>query len=92
MLDRLLIVQTVPYESNDIRKIISIRCEEEGVEMTDEAVDLLTKIGIETSLRYALHLITAASLVATKRKVWSGIGLAVCDGEAERGGAPPQRA
>jgi RuvB-like protein 2 len=34
----------------------------------DDAKDLLTKIGSETSLRYAIHLITAASLVATKRK------------------------
>ena len=35
---------------------------------TDDAKELLTKIGAETSLRYAIHLITAASLVATRRK------------------------
>lgn len=35
----------------------------------EDAKDLLTKIGAETSLRYAIYLITAASLVATKRKV-----------------------
>jgi RuvB-like protein 2 len=29
---------------------------------------LLTKIAMETSLRYSLHLITTSSLVATKRK------------------------
>ncbi len=34
----------------------------------EDAKDLLTKIGAETSLRYAIYLITAASLVATKRK------------------------
>lgn len=34
----------------------------------EDAKDLLTKIGAETSLRYAIHLITAASLVASKRK------------------------
>ena len=34
----------------------------------EDAKDLLTKIGSETSLRYAIHLITAASLVASKRK------------------------
>jgi hypothetical protein len=28
-----------------------IRCEEEDVVMTDDALELLTKIGIETSLR-----------------------------------------
>ena len=36
--------------------------------MDDEAKDLLTKIGAETSLRYAIHLITAANLIAQKRK------------------------
>jgi hypothetical protein len=36
--------------------------------MTDDAAELLTKIAVETSLRYAIHMITAASLVCTKRK------------------------
>ena len=36
--------------------------------MDDEAKDLLTKIGAETSLRYTIHLITAANLIAQKRK------------------------
>ena len=36
--------------------------------MTDEAKELLTKIGYETSLRYAIQLITAASIVSQKRK------------------------
>ena len=36
--------------------------------VAEDAKDLLTKIGVETSLRYAIHLITAASLVASKRK------------------------
>ena len=36
--------------------------------MTDDAQELLTKIAMETSLRYAIHMITAASLVCSKRK------------------------
>ncbi|NWY22934.1 RUVB2 protein, partial [Aphelocoma coerulescens] len=44
------------------------RCEEEDVEMTEDAYAVLTRIGLETSLRYAMQLITAASLVARKRK------------------------
>merc|ERR1711881_749824 len=51
-----------------IRKILDIRAEEEDVEMTDEAKDLLTKIGVESTLRYAIHLITVANLVCMKRK------------------------
>jgi len=68
LLDRMLIVSTKPYEKNDIRKIINIRAEEEDVEMTDAAKELLTKIGVDSTLRYAIHLITVSNLVALKRK------------------------
>ncbi|KAJ3187680.1 RuvB-like 2 [Gaertneriomyces sp. JEL0708] len=68
LLDRLLIISTSPYSEKEIRQILSIRCEEEDVEMTDDAKDVLTKIGVETSLRYSIHLITAAALVSRKRK------------------------
>ena len=47
LLDRLLIITTYPYNEKDIRQILDIRCEEEDVEMTDDAKDLLTKIGRE---------------------------------------------
>uniref|UniRef100_A0A7S1U314 RuvB-like helicase n=1 Tax=Phaeomonas parva TaxID=124430 RepID=A0A7S1U314_9STRA len=68
LLDRLMIISTVPYAENELRRILEIRCEEEDVEMTTEALDLLTRIGMETSLRYAIQMITCASLCATKRK------------------------
>merc|ERR1712060_351291 len=68
LLDRMLIISTQPYSMREIRKILDIRAEEEDVEMTDEAKELLTKIGVESTLRYAIHLITVANLVAMKRK------------------------
>merc|ERR1711934_672546 len=68
LLDRLMIVSTQPYTESETAKIIHIRCEEEDVEMSDDAKDLLTRIAMETSLRYAIHMIMAASLVCTKRK------------------------
>jgi RuvB-like protein 2 len=68
LLDRLLIVSTAPYSESEVHKILHIRTEEEDVEMTDDAKDLLTRIAMETSLRYAIHMIMAASLVCTKRK------------------------
>jgi len=68
LLDRLLIISTEPYSEKELSQILHIRCEEEDVEMTDDAQELLTKIAMETSLRYAIHMITAASLVCTKRK------------------------
>merc|ERR1711959_733287 len=68
LLDRMLIISTQPYSEDETRRIIDIRAEEEDVEMTDDAKELLTKIGTESSLRYSLHLITAANLVCIKRK------------------------
>lgn len=68
LLDRLLIISTTAYSERELRLILDIRCEEEDVEMTEDAKELLTKIGAETSLRYAIHLITAASLVCMRRK------------------------
>ncbi|XP_068671880.1 ruvB-like 2 [Montipora capricornis] len=68
LLDRLLIISTSPYLEKDLRQILTIRCEEEDVEMSEDAIFLLTKIAQETSLRYSIQLITAASLVCRKRK------------------------
>jgi RuvB-like protein 2 len=68
LLDRLLIISTTPYSEEEIGKILRIRCEEEDVEMTEDALEALTTIGVETSLRYAIHLISTANLIARKRK------------------------
>ncbi|KAG4923714.1 hypothetical protein JHK87_049254 [Glycine soja] len=68
LLDRLLIISTQPYTEDEIRKILDIRCQEEDVDMSEGAKCLLTKIGVETSLRYAIHLITAAALACQKEK------------------------
>ncbi|XP_025085059.1 ruvB-like 2 [Pomacea canaliculata] len=68
LLDRLLIVSTSPYEEKEIKQILKIRCEEEDVDMSDDALTVLTRIGMETSLRYAIQLITTAHLVCRKRK------------------------
>merc|ERR1719199_672537 len=68
LLDRLLIVPTTAYKAKDLEQILRIRCEEEDVEMADDALTLLTSIAGTTSLRYAIQLITTANLVALKRK------------------------
>ena len=47
----------------------SFSCEEEDVEMSDDALDVLTKIGKETSLRYSIQLITLSSIISRNRKV-----------------------
>lgn len=68
LLDRSLIISTKPYNDKEISQILEIRCQEEDVELTEAAQKLLTKIGKECSLRYAIHLITTANLVSQKRK------------------------
>ncbi len=68
LLDRLMIISTQPYDEAEVRRILEIRSEEEDVEMSDDSLDLLTKIGMETSLRYAIQMITVSSLCCQKRK------------------------
>lgn len=68
LLDRMLIISTSPYTAEDIRQILHIRTQEEDVELAPDALDLLTKIGQETSLRYAMHIIITSHLIAKKRK------------------------
>ncbi|XP_035770710.1 ruvB-like 2 [Neolamprologus brichardi] len=68
LLDRLLIIATSPYTEKETKQILKIRCEEEDVELSEEAHTVLTRIGMETSLRYAIQLISTAGLVCRKRK------------------------
>lgn len=68
LLDRLLIITTKPYNEKEVRQILQLRCEEEDVEVTENGLNLLTRIGLETSLRYAMYLITTSALVCSKRK------------------------
>ena len=68
-LDRVVIVSTQPYGEDEIRQILSIRAQEEEVETTPNALELLTKIGKECGLRYASNLITTSTLLAQKRRM-----------------------
>ncbi|THH11602.1 hypothetical protein EW145_g554 [Phellinidium pouzarii] len=68
LLDRVLIVSTKPYTEEDIEQIIQIRCQEEDVTLSPDALDVLTSMGKQTTLRYALNLISCAQVIATKRK------------------------
>jgi len=68
LLDRMIIVKTLPYDEKELKQILRIRCEEEDVEISDDALSVLTRIGNETSLRYAIQLITTAGVIARRRK------------------------
>ncbi|AQZ09433.1 RVB2 (YPL235W) [Zygosaccharomyces parabailii] len=68
LLDRSIIITTHNYSEQEIKTILSIRAQEEEVELSTEALDLLTKIGGETSLRYSSNLISVSQQLAFKRK------------------------
>jgi RuvB-like protein 2 len=68
LLDRMMIISTKPYNDKELKSILTLRAEDEDVEMTAAALDLLTRIARESSLRYAMHMIMTASLCAKSRK------------------------
>lgn len=67
LLDRLLIINTEIYSPEEIKEIIKIRASEEKVKISEEALNLLTKIGSESSLRYAVQLLTPAYETAKEK-------------------------
>lgn len=68
LLDRSIIIHTSSYTADELRTILSIRANEEEAELSADALALLTKIGQETSLRYAANLIAVAQQIASKRR------------------------
>jgi RuvB-like protein 2 len=44
------------------------RCQEEDVQLTSDAANVLTSMAMQTTLRYALNLIACGRVVARKRK------------------------
>ncbi|KAH0576720.1 TBP-interacting protein TIP49 [Spironucleus salmonicida] len=64
LLDRMLIVRTLPYGKNEIEKIIEKRAEVESIKLQEAALHALGQIGCETSLRYSLQLISIAGIIA----------------------------
>lgn len=64
LLDRLMIIRTSAYATPDIMRIVDIRAQVEGVEIHDDALELLGEIGGRTSLRYVAQLLTPSLIVA----------------------------
>ena len=61
LLDRLLIINTYPYDAEAVREILKIRASEEGIKVSDDAMDLLVDFGVKISLRYAVQLMAPAA-------------------------------
>lgn len=64
LLDRLLIIKTVPYTLSEVVQVLRTRAQAEGVKLSLAALQLLAEVGSHTSLRYALQLLEPARILA----------------------------
>ena len=64
LLDRLLIIKTMPYNLEEIVKILGIRAQTEGLTLSEEALAYLGSIGTRTSLRYAVQLLNPGYILS----------------------------
>ncbi|KAI8901997.1 TIP49 C-terminus-domain-containing protein [Globomyces pollinis-pini] len=63
LLDRLLIIRTVPYTIDEIKVILNTRSKIESIDISEDSLTALSEIGDKTSLRYAIQLLTPASVL-----------------------------
>merc|ERR1711924_60089 len=63
LLDRLMIIRTMPYSLQEIVQILAIRSLIEGTTVDEEAFAYLGEIGVRSTLRYAVQLLTPAKVV-----------------------------
>jgi len=64
LLDRLIIIRTQAYQLPEIRQILGIRAETEGLKIEEKALDTLARLGEQTSLRYAVQLLTPSRILS----------------------------
>ncbi|KAJ1926101.1 RuvB ATP-dependent DNA helicase pontin [Tieghemiomyces parasiticus] len=64
LLDRLLIIRTMPYTLDEIGVILEIRAKTEGLKLDGGALRRVAEKGISSSLRYAMQLLTPAAILA----------------------------
>lgn len=64
LLDRLMIVRTLPYSQEEMVQILKIRAQIEGIAMDPEAIEAIGELGTKTTLRYAVQCLTPSFLLA----------------------------
>ena len=64
LLDRLVIIRTLPYTPEEMVKILAVRATVEGLQVDEESLAYLGDIGDNTSLRHAVQLLTPAAMMA----------------------------
>ncbi|KAL8797164.1 MAG: hypothetical protein Q9195_000631 [Heterodermia aff. obscurata] len=64
LLARILIIPTVAYNADEVKTIVRLRAKTEGLALTEPALEKISEHGVKVSLRYALQLLTPASILA----------------------------
>merc|ERR1712159_877581 len=64
LLDRVMIIRTMPYTLEETFQILSIRAKSEGVDVEDEALAYAAQVGQDASLRFAVQLLTPSRVIA----------------------------
>merc|ERR1712134_223611 len=64
LLDRVLIIRTMPYSLEETFQILSIRAKTEGLECEDDALAYASQVGQDASLRFAVQLLTPANVLS----------------------------
>eukprot|EP00593_Proboscia_inermis_P000828 CAMPEP_0171292864 /NCGR_PEP_ID=MMETSP0816-20121228/873_1 /TAXON_ID=420281 /ORGANISM="Proboscia inermis, Strain CCAP1064/1" /LENGTH=454 /DNA_ID=CAMNT_0011763043 /DNA_START=279 /DNA_END=1643 /DNA_ORIENTATION=- len=64
LLDRMLIVRTIPYSVEEMVQIVTIRAEVEGVEIDEAGLAYIGTVGNRTSLRFAVQMLTPSRIIA----------------------------
>ena len=64
LLDRIMIIRTLPYALDEVIQILKIRAQIESIQIGEESMKVLGDIGAKTTLRYAIQLLTPASILA----------------------------
>mmetsp|Transcript_37175 Transcript_37175/g.82685 ORF Transcript_37175/g.82685 Transcript_37175/m.82685 type:complete len:459 (+) Transcript_37175:220-1596(+) len=64
LLDRLVIIRTLPYTPQEMVQILAIRAQVEGIGIDEESLAFLGEIGERTSLRHSVQLLTPAMMLA----------------------------
>lgn len=64
LLDRMLIIRTLPYSLEEMIQIVAIRAAAESITCDEDAVVVLGEVGARTSLRYAVQMLTPARIIA----------------------------
>ncbi|CAG2219407.1 INO80H [Mytilus edulis] len=62
LLDRVMIIRTLPYSEEEM--ILKIRATTENITLDEDSALSLGKIGVQTTLRYSVQLLTPSNLLA----------------------------